>query len=245
VTTCAAQADPQFNAEFDLADQRAQTLAWTLECYNQFGLLVQRGAIASIRSTTSVGNSTVCFSAGNRRAVANFTLRPDSTRFAQFVAVDLASGDALTMPLDTMRLRDEGIALLSAIGRNMAMPDSVSQEYLPVSMRTTADSIEIWLLRARMFQGLGFSVGGELGYVFSPDGRALVREIGTTSTYRTLGIEPGRPVVITSVETRLPTTSELLLANLLATRGAPVSLQTATRKSTLMAGATMWVHATR
>lgn len=245
VTTCGAQADPQFNAEFDRADRRAQTLAWTIECYSQFGVLVQRGAIASIPSTASVGGTTVCFREGNRRAAANFTLRPDATGFAQFVAVHLASGEALTTPLDTTRLRDEGFALRSAIRRNVAMPDSISREYLPISMRTTADSIEIWMLRSRMFQGLEFSVGGELGYVFSPDGRALVREIGSTGTYRTLDIEPGRPVMITSVETRMPTTSELLLANLLAARGAPVSVQTATLRSTLMTGATMWVHVKR
>ncbi len=242
---CGAQADPQFNAEFDLADQRAQRLAWTVECYSQFGLLIERGAIASIRSKASVGAATACFVAGKRRAVANFTLHPDATRFTQFVAVDLGTGDAVTAPLDTMRLRAEGIALASAIARNATMPDSIGREYLPFSMRTTADSIEVWMLRSRMFQGPGLSVGGELGYVFSPDGRVLVREIGSTSTYRTIEVERGRPLVITSLEARMPAASELLLANMIAARGAQVTVQTSTRLSTLLAGGTAWVHVKR
>ena len=181
-----AQPDPRFNADFDVADRRAQTLAWTVGCYDRFGILLASRAIPSNPSPDSLGHANVCFKVNGRRAMANLSLTPVTHRITTLLVVDLGTGALVTAPIDTARLVAEAIAEEAAVARNRGLPDSLAAQYTPFSMRTDGDSIEVWMLRRAMFDFRTLSVGGELGYVFSPDGRALVREVGETASYRAL-----------------------------------------------------------
>ena len=240
-----AQTDPAFNADFDVADRRAQTLAWTVECYSRFGLLLQSYRIASNPTRESLGPANVCFTDGGRRVLANLSVDAAARRLTKLLVVDLGTGAAVTTPLDTARLVNEAIAEEAAVARNVGMPDSVSAGYMPFSMRFDGDTIEVWMVKRDVFDFRQLRVGGELGYIFSPDGRTLVREVGTVQSYRQLGGPASQSTTIESREARIPSLSELLVANMLASRGAQVTIQTASRASTLMPGGTMWMHRPR
>jgi hypothetical protein len=113
---------------------------------------------------------------------------PDSTfTIAQNLrVVDFANSIRYQGNVDTAAILAEARASREAVRKGMPSFVSAKRQFAPLSVRSDGDSIEVWLLPAGLFLGNTPTVGGERGFVFSPDGRTLARE-----SMRPLGLTNG------------------------------------------------------
>ena len=108
------------------------------------------------------------------------------------------------------------------------------RSFAPLSFRSDGDSIEVWLIPlGSIMGGTATTVGGERGYIYSPNGRKLVREIDAFDRYRTIAVADSGQAQIISREDDLPLFSELIVANLLHGDGREVQITTAAYASRL------------
>src|SRR5688500_11201236 len=115
-------------------------------------------------------------------------------------------------------------------------------------MRSVGDTIEVWLLPAGLLMGRTPSiVGGERGFIYSPDGRTLAREIDAFDRHRALLIPDSGRVEILSREENLPLVSELIAMNLVHDQGREVRLVTSAFAAQLVGpkSAPTWIHIRR
>ena len=119
--------------------------------------------------------------------------------------------------------------------------------FTPVSIRSYADTIEVWLLPLDFFaQPVPTAVGGERGYIYSPDGGALVREADAFDRHRAVAVPDTGIVEIISTEDALPLLSELMAANRMHGMGREVRIVTDAFISQLVRGPPeVWVHLKR
>jgi hypothetical protein len=94
--------------------------------------------------------------------------------------------------------------------------------------RTAPLDIEVWLIPASLIMGPAFTLGGEHGFLFTPDGRTLVRQSDAFADYRPFVIpDTGTVRIVSRSATRatLPSLSEMVLPNGLNDAGRDVAVQ--------------------
>jgi len=192
----------------------------------------------------SVGRWGQCLHKDGRAFGVFFT--PDSTfTTAQNVrVVDFANSVRYRGNVDTAAILAEARASREAVRKGMPSFVSAQRQFAPLSMRSDGDSIEVWLLPAGLLLGKTPTVGGERGFVYSPDGRTLAREIDASDRFRTISIPDSGRVEIRSSEDNLPLVSELIATNLLHDQGRDVQLVTNAYTSQLtgLGSSAIWVQ---
>ncbi|MGZ5096059.1 MAG: hypothetical protein ACXWCH_33520 [Burkholderiales bacterium] len=209
---------------FDRLDRTSRVLIATVNCARASGTARAQGVFGP---PDSVGRWGQCLRKDGRPFGVFFT--PDSTfTIAQNVrVVDFANRVRYRGNVDTTAILAEARAARAAVQKGMPSFVSAQRQFAPLSMRSDGDSIEVWLVPTGIFTGRAApTVGGERGFVYSPDGRTLAREIDASDRFRTISIPDSGLVVIRSSEDDLPLVSELIATNLLHDRGRDVQLIT-------------------
>lgn len=229
---------------FDRTDRLARAVIGQVRCAQRVAGLRQRGVFGPIDSLGARGQ---CIVVAGRYVGVFFdadTLFGNASRLS---AVDLASSTRRMEQLDTAAVLAVARASRAAQLRGADAYQRAQRSYTPVAFRFDADSIEVWLVPAGVFTGPPLTVGGERGYVFSPDGRRLVRDIDHFDRLRTFALPDTGVVRIASGERSVALMTELLVANLLHDQGRRISIDTQS-ESAALAGegdAAAWVHVRR
>jgi hypothetical protein len=227
---------------FDLQDRRARELLYVAQCAGYVGSLRAQGRFGP---ADSIGNSGFCIDFQGQR-LGGF-LQTDSaiTRIERLAAVSLASGARYTGPLDTASLLARERADVDGQTRGYATFAKLDRQFSPWTMTSRGDSLSAWLIPHAVL--MGSALGGELGFLYSSDGRTMVKEINASSAFRPFAIPDTGTVTIRSGEVELPLVSELLIANALNARGRSVTIVTTKFASTLAGrgASAMWVHVLR
>jgi hypothetical protein len=216
---------------FDRLDRTSRVLIATVDCARAAAIARAQGLFGP---PDSVGRWGQCLHKDGRAFGVFFT--PDSTfTTAQNVrVVDFANSVRYRGSVDTAAILAEARASRAAVRKGMPSFVSAQRQFAPLSMRSDGDSIEVWLLPAGLFTGRTPTVGGERGFVYSPDGRTLVREIDASDRFRTISIPDSGRVEIRSSEDDLPLVSELIATNLLHDQRRDVQLITKAYTSQLV-----------
>ncbi|HMI49856.1 MAG TPA: hypothetical protein VK481_14375 [Gemmatimonadaceae bacterium] len=175
----------------------------------------------------SLGRRGQCLRMDGRTFGVFFT--PDSTftKAQNLRVVDIATSVRYLGPVDTTAILAESRAASAGVLKGFPSFQREKRQFAPFSMRTDRDSIEVWLLPAGLLMGrTPSSIGGERGFIYSPDGRTLVREIDAFDRYRTVQVPDSGKVEIRSLEEDLPLLSELIATNMLHDQGREVQLIT-------------------
>jgi hypothetical protein len=175
----------------------------------------------------SIGRRGQCLRIANRPYGVFF--RPDSSfsRADRVSVVDLTTGTRYTQPVDTMAIVAEAKASSAAIEKAFPSFRAAQRQFAPISFRSDGDSIQVWLVSAGSIMGQdSATVGGERGYVYSPDGRTLAREVDASDRFRRIAVPDTGTVYIESREDDLPLMSELIVANRLHADGRDVQIVT-------------------
>ena len=232
------------SAAFDHADRRARTVIQQIRCAQRVARLRQQGLFGP---ADSLGRRGQCTTVDGGQIGIFFDADTLFGTAARLVAVDLGTSTRRFAPLDTAAVLAVARAARTAQLRGMADYQRVERQFAPVAFRFGGDSIEVWLLPAAILSPPPLTVGGERGYVFSPDGRTVAREIDQFDALRAIALPDTGMVRIASNELVVPTLSELLIANLLHERGRQVAIDTQRMTSSLVGdrerGA--WVHVLR
>lgn len=230
---------------FDREDRRSRALIHTLNCARRVAALRQRGAFGP---RDSLGGSGQCMEAGNR--TIGIFLESDSpfVRVTRFSAVDLGTLSRITDPVDTAAALAVRRAQDDALMQGNALFEKLDRQYTPMTFRFDGDSIEVWLTPVTLLSGPPYSAGGELGFLYAPDGKTLGRKIDATAEYRTVAVPDSGEVPIASRQDRIPLMSELLLANLLSAHGRVPVIGLKSGASARLVGqgpSAMWIHFVR
>jgi hypothetical protein len=191
---CAAQVHGQARASvpdsvraaaFDRLDRTSQKLLWTVGCAQNSG---RSRAMGLFGPADSVGRTGQCFRRDGRMFGVFFD--PDSTftKVHRLRVLDFSTNVRYLGPVDTTAILAEARAEDDAERKGMPSFERAQRPFAPLSMRSDGDSIEVWLLPSGVLMGRTPSaVGGERGFIYSPDGRTLAREVT-----RSIGIGPSR-----------------------------------------------------
>jgi hypothetical protein len=232
--------------QFDRVDRESRALIGTFRCARMVGDARQRGLFGPIDSLGHRGGCAVV----NGQFVGVF-LDADSqfTRATRFAAVDLAMHRRRTGPVDTAATLGVAQAEQTAMLKGTGVFEKADRAYAPMTFRFDGDSVEVWLITMSNIAGDPFSVGGEHGYIFSPDGRTLAREVDASADFRQLEVPFNGIVHIPSHAVMVPTLSELVLANALNEMGWPAQVTIdMQRQSATLRGrgpAAMWAFVPR
>jgi hypothetical protein len=232
-------------AAFDRLDRTSQTILWTVGCAQSMASARATGAFGP---ADSLGRTGQCFRQAGRPYGAFFTADSTFTKANRLRVLDLASHALYSGPVDTAAMLAEARAESDAEDRGFSAFQKERRPFAPISMRSDGDSIEVWLIPAVVFmRRVPSAVGGERGFVYSPDGRTLVREVDAFDRYRPLVIPDSGRVDIVSREEDLPLVSELIVTNDLNNSGREVRILTAEYSSQLVGrGATaVWIQQRR
>jgi hypothetical protein len=229
-------------AAFDRLDRTSRMLIATVDCARAGARARAQGLFGP---PDSVGRWGQCLHKDGRAFGVFFT--PDSTfTTAQNLrVVDFANSVRYRGNVDTAAILAEARAAREAVKKGMPSFVRAQRQAAPLSMRSDGDSIEVWLLPVGLFMGqMSPTVGGERGFVYSPDGRTLAREIDASDRFRTISIPDSGRVEIRSGEDNLPLVSELIATNLLHDRGRDVQLVTNAYTSQLVGpgSSAVWVQ---
>lgn len=242
-----AQADTEarFLAAFDLADRRAREVVQAIRCE---GLLTSMRVAGMFGPADSLGSVGFCSSAGGRAIGVVLQPNDEATRAERFTAVDLVSEERVRAAVDTASFLARAYATRDAIRRAADAFVAAQRPFGPVTILAPGDSIEVWILPLAVLGGADeVAVGGERGFIYSPDGRTLVREMDAFDRYRVLALSDTVEIVIESADPETPLLTELLFASLLAEVDEVVTIHTRSHRSILVgSGAeSLWMHVRR
>jgi hypothetical protein len=219
-------------AAFDRLDRTSQKLLWTMSCAQSSG---RARAMGLFGPPDSVGRTGQCF----RRDGQTFGVffNPDSTftKARQLRVLGFATRTRYLGPVDTTAILAEARAEIDAERKGSPSFEREKRPFAPISMRSDGDTIEVWLVPAGVLMGRTPSaIGGERGFIYSPDGRTLAREVNAFDRYRSIAIPDSGQVAILSREEDLPLMSELIVTNVLHDQGREVQVVTKTYASQLV-----------
>lgn len=237
-----ALSDSSWAAAFDRLDRTSRMLIATADCARASGRARAQGLFGP---PDSVGRWGQCLRKDGRAFGVFFT--PDSAfTIAQNVrVVDFANSVRYRGIVDTTAILAEAWASREAVQKGMPSFVRAQRQFAPLSMRSDGDSIEVWLVPPGLLAAkTPPTVGGERGFVYSPDGRTLAREIDASDRFRTISIPDSGRVLIRSSEDDLPLVSELIATNLLHDQGRDVQLMTNAYTSQLvgLGSSAVWVQ---
>ena len=229
---CALGAQAPFDtaAAFDRGDRESRTYISMIRCSEQVAKARRDGRFGAVDSLGGIGQ---CIAKNGRWIGVFFDTDSQFVRITRLAAVDLASGAQIGAFPDTAQLLAVARAEQAAVLRGMGLYEAANRPFSPTAFRFGGDTIEVWLVPTSVITGSPFSVGGETGFIFSPDGRTLVREVNDVGDYRLLTVEDTGVVRITSKQDVIPTFAEFVLANLLNGTGRDVSIELGLRTSLL------------
>ena len=229
---------------FDRGDRESRALLSNLRCAQGVANLRARGAFGPVDSLGRTGQCVVID--GKRIGVF---LDADSlfTRVTRFAAVDFATRSRWTAPLDTAAILAVAKAELAGQMEGLKAYEDAKRQYSPFAFRFDGDSIEVWMIPEAVLLGQPLTVGGERGYIFSPDGRTLVRRIDDFGELRTIAAPDTGTVSISSHGRDVPTLTEFMLANALNEQGRMVSISTPWGQAVLVGtgASARWLQLTR
>lgn len=229
---------------FDRADRRARTVIQQIRCAQRVARLRQQGVFGPV---DSLGRRGQCMIVDDRQLGIFFDADTLFSTASRLVAVDLVTSTRRFVPIDTAAVLAVGRASRMAQLRGMGAFQRAERQYTPVAFRFDGDSIEVWLLAAAMLSPSPLTVGGERGYLFSPDGRTIVREIDHFDAMRAIALPDTGILRIPSNQVDVPTLSELVITNLLHERGRQVVIDTQRMSSALVGDRNLagWTHVLR
>lgn len=229
---------------FDEADRESRHMLAALECVAGIGGAVRRGLFGP---TAATANNAVCVETRDGNLAVLLTVDSLFKAPSEFVAVNLAAQSPVRSAVDTAAILAVARAEAIAGQRGGADYEKRRLQVAEISYRVANDSLQVWLLPATAVQGPPFSVGGERGYLFSPDGKTVFREIDRLSDYRLLTLADTGTLTIRSSGDSLPLLSEMLLANLLNKLGRSVTIELPPLTATLVGrgASAVWVHQAR
>lgn len=229
---------------FDKADRRSRALMATIRCAQGVSMARARQEFGPPDSLGRIGQ---CVRVDGRAVGVFMDADSQFVTATRFSAVDLGSHTRRTAPLDTTALLAVARVELEAQMRGVPAFLEQKRRYAPMAFRFDGDSIEVWLIPTTLVMGPPFTIGGERGYVYTPDGRTLVREIDAFADYRPVAIPDTGAVNIVSRSSALPSLSELVLANALNSRGRSVAIVWGTATSVLagQGDQAAWLHVMR
>jgi hypothetical protein len=241
----ASSSDSSRAAGFDRLDRTSRVLLATFDCARSSAKARADGLFGP---PDSLGRRGQCLRKDGRAFGVFFT--PDSafTRALHLRVVDLGNRVRHLGTVDTTAILAEARAAQDALSKGYPSYEREKIQFAPFSMRSDGDSIEVWLLPVGVLMGRAPStLGGELGYVYSPDGRTLARKIDALDRYRTLPIPDSGRVEILSREDDLPLVSELIATNRLHDQGRDVELVTKAFAARLVGSdpSSMWIQIRR
>lgn len=240
----AQRPSPEIDRAFDRGDRDSRAYISTVRCAQSVGQLRLMGAFGPPDSIGNVGQCVVV-----RGQFVGIFMALDTTfaRPTRFSAVDLSTRRRRSDPVDTMAVIASKRAEWNAEERGSPAFEKLDRQYTPFSFRTDGDSIEAWLVPISLLRGKPGFVGGEHGYVYSPDGRTLAREIDGVADYRAITVADTGQASIESQQDMVPTFSEFLVANLLNNTGRSVRIDMRQRSATLVGRGTqaMWIQMPR
>ena len=230
---------------FDRLDRTSRNLIGTVTCALSSARARARGAFGP---SDSLGNVGMCIERKGRRFGLFVASDSAFTKAQRVSIVDLAISMRDTVPIDTVAVLAQARAAQAGALKGSTPFERAERQYAPFSMRSDGDSIEVWLLPTGLLLGQApTTLGGELGFVYSPDGRTLAREINAFDRFRSIVVPGAGPVELLSQEEDLPLFSELVAFNILHDRGRDVSLVTKRYRSQLVGQEpnSVWVHTPR
>jgi hypothetical protein len=222
--TQASESDSTRAIAFDRLDRTSRALIATIDCARASARARAEGRFGP---ADSVGRWGQCLYQQGRAFGVFF--EPDSglTAAKNLRAFDFANRVRYIGQVDTAAVLAEARASRDAVQKGMPAFVRVKRQFLPLSMRSDGDSIEVWLLPAALVMSrTSPSLGGEKGFVYSPDGRTLAREIDAFDRFRIVALPDTGRIEIRSSEDNLPLVSELIATNLLYDQGREVQLMT-------------------
>ncbi len=196
---------------FDRVDRRARLLIATVECAV---MTSQARAAGVFGPPDSLGRAGLCLRQHGRTLGAFLT--PDSTFTEAHLLslVDLTRRERYTGAVDTSAILAELHATRRGIEEGYEPFNRENRQFAPFSMRVEGDSIEVWLLPVeQLVSPKPVSLGGERGFVFTPDGKTLVRRHDAFDRYRRITAPDTGVIELQSLEDDVPLMSELMLLN--------------------------------
>lgn len=231
-------------AAFDKADRRSRELLRILRCARGIGMARARQEFGPPDSLGHIGQ---CVTVDGRAVGVFIEADTPFVRTTRFSAVDLATHARRTAPMDTTAVLAVARAELAAQSPRIVEGFyTAKRPYSPMAFRFDGDSIEVWLIPVSLVMGPPHTVGGERGFVFSPDGRTLAREVDAFADYRPIIVPDTGTVRIPSRSRSIPSLSEFVLANGLNRMGRAVAIEWSGVTSVL-AGQderAVWMHLT-
>ena len=221
---------PEVVARFDRGDRLARALISTVRCAGSVAQAREDGLFGPL---DSLGGNGQCVTADGKRVGIFFDADSQLTHVTRFSAVDLGTRARRIAPLDTLAILALARAERTGQMRGITAFEDAHRPYAPLAFRFDGDSIEVWIFPVAVVTGQPPSVGGERGYVFSPDGRTLVREVDAFADFRSIAVADTGTVYLTSRSMDVPTLSEFVLANALNGQGRTVSIVTPWGQSVL------------
>jgi hypothetical protein len=232
-------------ALFDRLDRTSRMLIAAVRCARSSARARADGLFGP---PDSLGRRGQCLRKDGRTFGVFFTPDSTSTKALHLRVVDLGNGARYLGPVDTAAILTEARVAREAVLKGIPSFEREKRHFAPFSMRSDGDSIEVWLLPAGLLmERTPSAVGGERGFIYSPDGRTFVREVDAFDRYRTVAIPDSGRVEILSLEEDLPLVSELIATNLVHDRGREVRLVTKAFASELVGpeSGAVWVHVLR
>jgi hypothetical protein len=243
--TQASGPDQKRAAVFDRLDRTSRMLIESVRCARNTARAREDGLLGPL---DSLGRRGRCLQKNGRAFGVFFTPDTAFTKALRLRVLDNGKGTRDLSPVDTIAILTEARAAEAALIKGYPSFQREWRQFAPFSIRSDGDTIEVWLLPIGLLTGWSPSaVGGERGFIYSPDGRTLVREIDSFDRYRTIQIPDAGRVEIPSREEDLPLVSELFATNLLHDRGREVQLITGTFTAQIVgpSSAPMWMQIRR
>ncbi len=223
-----------FDALFAERDKRARGAVGYFACMQATVTALRAGALGQVARDWSI---TCIEQAGEWRGVFG-SLRDGTIDVQrQFAVRGSTTGVVTTDPVDTARVNGSARALLR--GLSAPLPGAGRYEFTPVPL-VQDKFVEVWFLPvpSSLFTAV---VGGDSLIQMSADG---VRELGhgrSTPIIRTLSVPLSeRSWSLKSLEERIPTVSELVLAHMALARVPEIRVQTHQYESVLTTRG--WTH---
>lgn len=226
-----------FEGLFAERDRRAQQATGYLRCLQTTVTALRSGALGQVPRSWAI----TCIEQGAEWRGVFGELRDGTIDVRRQYAVRGGRGALTTSAVDTARVNGTARALLR--GLSAPQPGKGQYEILPVPLPQD-NFVEVWFVPAGPSEGRAV-VGGDSLIQMSADG---VRELGhgrTTPPIRTLTVPAtGASYDLPSLEERIPTVSELMLAYATLERIPEVRVLTRQYESVLRRGRG-WTHKKR